>query len=375
MQKPISLSIFFPAYNEEANIARAVRKAHEVARESPFIREYEIIIINDGSNDQTGAIAEELEKRSSKVRVIHHSENQGYGAALVTGLHAATKEYVFFTDADLQFDILELQNLLIHVSEYPVVIGYRAPRKDPWMRLANAKVWNLLNRFFFGLKVRDIDCAFKVFRRDLVEDLPLKSHGAMISAETLIRLNQMGVAIKEIPVTHLPRLYGSPTGAKLSVIISALREMFTLYRGELGSITQKEFAKFIMVGLINTAIDLCLYILLTRFVPMFSEAPVTAKFVSFMAGTVSSFVLNRQWTFAIETRLTWAEIARFYTAVSAALIVNVGLMYFFVNVIHLYDLVALIGSTAGSFLTNYLLAKAWVFRKEEEIGRPLPVIP
>src|SRR4029077_5194980 len=138
----------------------------------------------------------------------------GYGAALKTGMREAAMDYVFFTDADLQFDILELQNLLVHVSQYPVVIGYRAPRKDPFMRLLNARGWKLLNRLPFGLKVRDIDCAFKLFKRSELQCLRLRSQGAMISAETLIRPSRKKVAIKEVPVSHLPRVAGSPTGAK-----------------------------------------------------------------------------------------------------------------------------------------------------------------
>ena len=158
----------------------------------------------------------------------------GYGSALKTGIKAAKLDYIFFTDADLQFDIIELQNLLVHADSYPVVIGYRAPRQDPAMRLLNARVWNFLNRTLFGLKVRDIDCAFKIFKRTEVQSLTLRSKGAMISAEILIRLSRRKVAIKEVPVSHLPRVAGSPTGAKPAVIARAFGEMVRLYRGELG---------------------------------------------------------------------------------------------------------------------------------------------
>jgi glycosyltransferase involved in cell wall biosynthesis len=179
-----------------------------VAEQSPFIGLYEIIIVDDGSTDRTRQIAEELAEEYKNVRVISHEKNLGYGAALRTGLAAARMQYVFFTDADLQFDIIELQNLLIHIPHYEVVIGYRAPRQDPALRLLNARGWNLLNRALFGLRVRDIDCAFKIFKRTLVRICILQSQGAMINAEILVKLKREGVRMKEVPVSHMPRTAG-----------------------------------------------------------------------------------------------------------------------------------------------------------------------
>jgi glycosyltransferase involved in cell wall biosynthesis len=206
MQRPITLSLFFPAHNEEENIATTITSATRVAEQSPFISDYEIIIVDDGSTDATARIAKSYAQSDPHVRVLSHDGNKGYGAALKTGLAAATMDYVFFTDADLQFDIIELQNLLVHLHDYEVVVGYRAPRRDPWMRLLNARGWNMLNRVFFGLHARDIDCAFKIFKRSLIQHLELKSEGAMINAEILIKLKRDGVLIKEVPVSHLPHL-------------------------------------------------------------------------------------------------------------------------------------------------------------------------
>lgn len=363
--KPISLSIFFPAYNEEANIALAVQKTIRVVEDSPYVHEYEIIVVNDGSSDRTGEIGGALARTHSAVRVVHHPSNLGYGAALRTGLAAATKEYVFFTDADLQFDILELQNLIVHIPDHDAVIGYRAPRRDPFMRLLNAWGWNRLNRLFFGLRIMDIDCAFKLFRREKVQSLPLRSKGAMISAETLIRLTRAGATVKEIPVSHLPRLFGSPTGARLSVIIRAFREMVALYRGDLGLVTHKEVLKFMAVGVINTALDLTGYFLLTRYVG-FSSIPTAAKFFSFMLGTISSLFLNRAWTFGVREPLNAAEVGRFYTVVSMSVLLNVSLMYACVHLLGLYDLAALGVTTLLTFGANYTLSKLWVFRKPTE---------
>jgi len=231
-----SISIFFPAFNEAENIVSMVERAIEVAEHCPYVSLYEILIIDDGSSDATPRIADELAARYGTVRAIHHPENKGYGAALKTGFKEARMDYVFFTDADMQFDLLELDHLLIHIPEYRVVAGYRAPRRDPFMRIVNATAWNMLNRLFFGLQVRDIDCAFKLFERSLIKKVHLLSNGAMVNAELLVRLARRGIAIKEVPVSHLPRAYGSPTGAKPSVILRALRELWSLYAGELGAL-------------------------------------------------------------------------------------------------------------------------------------------
>lgn len=360
MPMPITLSIFFPAYNEEENIREAVEKAVRVVGDSPYIRDYEIIVVDDGSTDNTRTIVNRLAERYPAVRLIAHPHNMGYGAALKSGIRAATMDYVFFTDADLQFDLLELQHLLLHIPANDVVVGYRAPRRDPFMRLVNAKGWNVLNRLLFGLHIIDIDSAFKLFKREVVQSIPLQSEGAMVSAEMLIRLVRQGVKIKEIPVSHAPRRAGSPTGAKLSVIARAFREMVGLYRGELGLVGHKEVLKFMTVGAINTTLDVAVYLLLTRFMGL-GPTPTAAKFFSFMTGTVTSLFLNRAWTFGITDKLTMREVGRFYTTVSANLVLNVSLMYFFVHMVGLYDLVALALTTGSTFAMSYALSKWWVF--------------
>jgi glycosyltransferase involved in cell wall biosynthesis len=365
LQHPVSLSVFFPAYNEEENIREAVEEAVRVIEQSPYVSDYEIIIVNDGSRDNTLRIARELEALYSAVRVVDHGTNKGYGAALKSGIEAARKDYIFFTDADLQFDIVELQNLLVHLDHWGVVVGYRAPRRDPMMRILNAKGWNMLNRTLFGLKIRDIDCAFKVFKRELVQNMKLRSRGAMMSAEILIRLQRQGIAIKEVPVSHLPRVAGSPTGAKPSVIVRAFREMMRLYWGELGLGTNKEVFKFMGVGVINTLLDALAYVALTRGTEVFSEHLVAAKFFSFLLGTISSLMLNRSWTFGLRNRLTWGEVFRFYMTTGVAIVINVEAMNALVSV-GVYDLIALVLTTLVTFAFNFTLSKFWIFRKTPE---------
>jgi putative flippase GtrA len=372
-QEPISLSLFFPAYNEEENITNTVERAVSVVEDSPRIANYEIIIINDGSSDATGAISDQLARKHAHVRVVHHDGNKGYGAALVSGINAATLDYVFFTDADAQFDILELENLLIHVPSHELIIGYRAPRKDPFMRLANAYVWNVLNKFLFGLRVRDIDCAFKLFRREHIQKIKLHSTGAMINAEILVRLSRQGIRIKQVPVSHLPRVAGSPTGAKPAVILRALKELVSLYNGELGLVTQKQVMKFMTVGVINTTIDVIVYVVLTRGTTFFAESLTLAKLLSFLSGTVSSFILNRLWTFEVKQRFSFLEVVRFYSVVSVSLIVNLGVMAFLTRSLGIYDLVALLITTVVTFGISFSLSKAWVFMKDTRstISRPV----
>ena len=373
MSRPITLSIFFPTYNEEENIRETIQRTTRVAEESPYIGEYEIIIVNDGSSDGTREISEELARTNPAVRVINHVRNSGYGAALKTGIAAARMDYVFFTDADLQFDIVELQNLLVHLAHYPVVIGYRAPRRDSTMRLMNAWGWNALNRILFGLRVRDIDCAFKLFKRDAVQSIRLQSKGAMISAETLIRLARKKIPVKEVPVSHLPRKAGNPTGAKPSVILRAFTEMIELYRGELGSVTHKEAMKFMSVGVVNTFLDAAVYVLLTRETLAFADHFTAAKFLSFMVGTVSSLVLNRYWTFGLRTRLTWGEVVRFYAMTSVSLTLNVAAMNALVS-LGMYDLVALAVTTLFTFTINFTLSKVWVFKQKHVEPKLLPQV-
>lgn len=380
MMRPISLSVFFPVYNEERNLPAAVAATLQTLKGSPYIRTFEIIVVNDGSTDGSARIADSLAQQEPAVRVVHHPQNMGYGQALKTGIAAARLDYIFFTDADLQFDIVELNALLAHVGSYPVVIGYRSPRRDPAMRLLNAWGWNLLNRLFFRLRVRDIDCAFKLFKRSLVQDLPLESQGAMISAEILIRLTRMRVPIKEVPVSHLPRLHGSPTGAKLSVIIRAFREMIRLYFSDLGlGSVHKQMLKFMAVGVVNTLLDISLYILLTRFTFFFSTHLIAAKFFSFLAGTVSSLYLNRRWTYNVRGQMTVGEVTRFYSMVTLSIFLNVYVMAIFIGM-GMYDLLALALTTAVVFLVNFTISKFWVFKMkpakpreeyETELIRPM----
>ena len=228
MNRLAGLSVFFPAYNEEKNIERMCTSLKTVL---PRVAEdYEIIIVNDGSRDRTGEIADRLVKEDQRVRVVHHERNQGYGAAVRSGINACEKEYFFFTDGDGQFDVSQLSKLTPYLTDHDGVIGFRLNRQDPWLRSLNAWAWNRLVRLMLGLKVRDINCAFKLFRRTIFNPIHLEYTGAMVSTEMLVKLRKKGYRLYEIGVLHSPRSGGKQTGAKPRVILRAFKELFQFYR-------------------------------------------------------------------------------------------------------------------------------------------------
>jgi len=219
-----SLSIVMPAYNEEENVRDAVETVSQVAQELD-LDDYEIILVNDGSSDRTGEIGRELEDEVDNFRLVEHYPNRGYGGALKAGFEAARKELIAFVPADNQFDFREVERLLERAQEADIVCGYRADRQDPFLRKMNAFGWNMLVRALFGYLCRDIDCGFKLFRREVLDQVNLVSDGAMIDTEFLAGAKARGLRIVEEPVTHLPRRAGEATGADLRVILKAFRDL------------------------------------------------------------------------------------------------------------------------------------------------------
>lgn len=221
-----SISIIFPAFNEEANIRTAVEQGRRAM--SKFFTDIEIIVVNDGSSDATGTIVDQLAMECDDVVSIRHEVNRGYGAALRSGIERARKELIFFTDSDLQFDLEEIRHLEKWIRKYDIVAGYRAKRADPINRRFNAWSWSILVRIILGLKIKDIDCAFKLFRQDVFKDIRLETIGAMINTEIMTLAQRNGMKIKEVPVSHYPRLAGEQTGANIKVVLKALRELVVM---------------------------------------------------------------------------------------------------------------------------------------------------
>jgi dolichol-phosphate mannosyltransferase len=205
-RRTVRLSLVIPAYNEAAVIAQAVREAEDALAE--LFAEYEILVIDDGSIDDTAAVVEELLPDTPHTHLLRHGTNRGYGAALRTGFEAARFELIAFTDADCQFDLLDLGKLALLAGQFPIVAGRRTDRKDSWKRRFFSWGYNRLARTLLGTRVRDVDCALKVFRREVLAELLPGSRGFFVNTEMMTRARQLGFAVAEVPVSHRPRSGG-----------------------------------------------------------------------------------------------------------------------------------------------------------------------
>ena len=220
------VSAVLPAYNESGAITRTVADLRAVL--GRLGRPFEIVVVNDGSTDGTGAIADDMAAQDATVRVVHHPRNQGYGAALRSGFAAARLEWVFLMDADGQFDPAELPAFLDAAVGADFVVGYRSARADPGHRTLFAGIWARMMTFLLGIKVRDVDCAFKLMRRSYLAAIPLEAGGAFLSAELLAKAARAGARIVERPVHHLPRRAGRSTGGSPRVLVRAFYELARL---------------------------------------------------------------------------------------------------------------------------------------------------
>jgi glycosyltransferase involved in cell wall biosynthesis len=226
--RPPKISFVLPAFNEEANVGEAIRRARAIAKR--LCSEYEIVVVDDGSTDRTAERAQAAGCGQDDVVLLRHQRNLGYGEALRTGFRAARLDLVFFTDSDNQFDLDELELLLPWIERTDVVAGYRVNRQDRWGRRAIGKSWNYLVRALFYVPVRDIDCAFKLFRRSVFDEIDLESVGAMVNTELMVKLGRSGAGVVEIGVTHYRRTAGTARGVSPKVVITALTELVRMYR-------------------------------------------------------------------------------------------------------------------------------------------------
>jgi len=223
---PLSITVFFPCYNEEANVENTTKAALRTL--SRISDDFEVIIVNDGSKDKTGEIADRLAAEHPNVRAVHNNPNLGYGGALQHGFREATKTWIFYTDGDGQFDFDEIDQLLPLLDRYDIISCYRLDRQDSFIRKVNAFAWTTLVNVVFNLWLRDIDCAFKIFPRKLFGEIEMKSMGALIDAEVLARAKRLGYTIGQTGVHHYARTAGEQSGANLRVIARAFKELFKL---------------------------------------------------------------------------------------------------------------------------------------------------
>lgn len=241
MEKVGELSIFFPFWNEEANIEKVVKSAIPVAEK--VAKKWEIIMVDDGSTDRTLEIAERLAGKNKNLRVVTHSPNRGYGAALKDGFANAKYELIVFIDGDGQFDFGEVTKFIEKIKDAEIVIGVRKKRLDhPFRRILMnlLKIWDFV---FFGFYFRDIDCGFKMFRKSAMEKIQtLTSEGAMITTEILARAKRAGVKFTEVEVMHYRRKFGNQSGGNLRVVLRAIFESFLLWM-DLNLRKQGEYGK------------------------------------------------------------------------------------------------------------------------------------
>ncbi len=205
--RPESLSVFFPCYNDAATIGSLVAAAHAVGTRSG--REFEVIVVDDGSTDASRALLEALKERYPGLRTVYHERNRGYGGALRSGFAAATKDLVFYTDGDGQYDVLELEKLLPVMQEgVDVVNGYKIDRQDPWHRIVIGRLYLVLMRLLFGFAVRDVDCDFRLVRRSAVATVSLRHSSGVICLELVRKLELAGYRFVDYPVHHYHRVHG-----------------------------------------------------------------------------------------------------------------------------------------------------------------------
>jgi glycosyltransferase involved in cell wall biosynthesis len=218
--------VFFPCYNEEANVEKTTRAALKMCRR--VSSDFEVLIVNDGSADRTGEIADRLATEHAEVRAVHNNPNLGYGGALQAGFRESSKDWIFYTDGDGQFDFEEIDLLLPLMDQFDIISAYRTNRQDSAIRKLNAWCWGTLVNIAFGMWIKDIDCAFKIFPRKLFEQIEMKSMGALIDTEVLARAKRLGYSIGQVGVHHYPRTAGEQSGANLRVILRAFKELFVL---------------------------------------------------------------------------------------------------------------------------------------------------
>ncbi|MFH1379011.1 MAG: glycosyltransferase [bacterium] len=221
------ISLVIPCYNEESNIPKVLKDANRAL--DHVSRMYEIVVVNDGSSDKTLQIVEEIAAANNKVKIVTHLQNEGYGAAVMSGLKAAQGDYILMVDGDGQFDMRELSYIIKGLKYADIVIGYRLKRSDQLMRKINSLIFNWSVRIFFGLWVKDLNCSMKGFQREVVERLEVLSLGALINADILTQSIRKGMKVVQVPVHHFPRTSGNPTGGNLHVIMKSLYEYSRLF--------------------------------------------------------------------------------------------------------------------------------------------------
>jgi glycosyltransferase involved in cell wall biosynthesis len=223
----MKLTIILPVLNEEAGIKQSISAI--LTKVTVFCPDVQLLIIDDGSTDKTAAILRQVQKKDNRIAVITHPKNAGYGAALRSGIEYAMHDWIFFTDADMQFDCSELEKFLPKIRQFDFIIGYRRKRADALQRRIVSGIYNRLIRMLFGLKVRDVDCAFKLMRKSALKKIDLRSNSFFVSVELMVKAFKLNFRITELGVEHYPRVRGDSTVTGKQMVRSMI-DLMKLYR-------------------------------------------------------------------------------------------------------------------------------------------------
>ena len=228
MRENYSLSIILPVYNEEDNIKKVIEQATSFLQENNIFANFEIIIVDDASNDNTAKILRKFTHQLPNLKIITHNKNLGYGKTLISGVENSQYSLVFFMDADGQFEFSQLNRLIPYIEDYGIVTGYRKQRKDNFYRLALGKLLAGLVFLLLGLKLKDVNCGFKLFEKKVFNGKQVHSSAGIFYAEILLRAKKDGYKIKEVPIEHFPRLRGRQSGASPKIIFGAIKDLMRL---------------------------------------------------------------------------------------------------------------------------------------------------
>lgn len=263
------LSLVLPAHNEADNIEAVVSRGISVLPK--VVRDVEIVIVDDGSTDGTGDIVDRLASSDERIKAVHHPVNRGYGAALTSGFDATSGDLIMFMDSDRQFDIADITALLPYVPHYDIVAGYRIHRQDPLYRKTYGKLFGIVVWVLFGVRMRDVDCAFKIYRADLLRNLKLTAPGALINTEMLVRSRRRGATIAQVGVKHYPRIAGQSSGGSPKVVIRAMGETVRLWFAlreeeavDEDVAAQQQRQRTVLLGSIVAAVSAMLLMIISR---------------------------------------------------------------------------------------------------------------
>lgn len=365
----IELSIIIPAYNEAKRLPQTLEKVSLFLNKKRL--DAEIIIVNDGSTDETEEYVLGLQKQLANLRLLNLPQNQGKGAAVKAGMLAAKGEYRLFMDADNSTDLEEINKLLPFIDDYPIIIGSRYLKKDSvkvkqsWRRQLVSRAGNFIIRRILRLNFSDTQCGFKLFRAEAAQKIfnALTSRRWVFDIEVLLLAKKNHFEVLELPVnwynSQQSKMRQLPFWQTLNELILINRNARIKGYGQ--SSAMREFAKFVIVGTLTTLLDWSIYFLLTRVFGLFY---LLAKATAFIAAALNSYYLNRLWTFESRQKKIALELGKFFLVSGFGLLLNTAILHWVVENLHLGDLIGLLIATIVVLSWNFLANKLWVFRRE-----------